>query len=565
MPPKVGNGCQSLHIHLSTSPQDTMVYSLWLLAGATGAATHLFVYRSGEWDLKSTRLVKGYTLLSIIALYIDRSNVMARVGISVSPNWAIAVIVCHMLGIYISMLFYRAFWHRLSGFPGPVLARLSNFYVTALSAKRLHLYEEVEKLHQQYGDYVRLGPTELSISDPQAAKALYSGQAKVSKGPWYTVLEPRVSLLMSRDKKEHARRRKVWDQGFSSKALRDYEPRVSHYTEQLLAAIGERVGGPMDMASWFNYYSLDVMGDLSFGKPFNMLIDGQDTYFSKQQHADMKTIGLFSHLTWLFPFFKRIPVVNAEYVRFWGWVGEQVEERIKNPPECPDVFSWILDAFEKGPKREQDLIDLHGDAHLIIIAGSDTTAATLTNLFFHLAVDQTWQRKLQEELDRLPDLSQETLAGLKILEALINETLRLHPVVPSGLQRLTPPEGIHIGERYIPGNVIVCMPLHTSYRDARSFTRPKEFLPERWTTQPELVKDPSVFNPFSIGPYSCVGKQLGLMELRRVAVEILTRYDVSFAKGQTVQDFLESKRDTFTLVTGPLKLVFAERSKSGSI
>jgi cytochrome P450 len=64
-----------------------------------------------------------------------------------------------------------------------------------------------------------IGPTELSITDPLAVKALYSSAAKVSKGPWYTVLEPKVSLQMVRDKKEHARRRKVWDQGFSSKGM----------------------------------------------------------------------------------------------------------------------------------------------------------------------------------------------------------------------------------------------------------------------------------------------------------------------------------------------------------
>ncbi|RAQ58915.1 cytochrome P450 oxidoreductase [Aspergillus flavus] len=533
--------------------------TLWILAFSSGVATHLLLYRSGEWDIKAPSIVKIYTLLGATLVYLERADLLDGFPVSTRPKWGIAVILYHIFGVYASMLFYRAFWHRLCGFPGPFLARLSNFYVTSLSAKRLHLYEEVQKLHQQYGDYVRLGPTELSIADPQAVKALYSGQAKVTKGPWYTVLEPRVSLQMSRDKKEHARRRKVWDQGFSSKALRDYEPRVSHYAKQLLEAVRKNVGKPMDMAKWFNYYSFDVMGDLSFGKSFNMLAGGQDTYFSTQLHADMKSIGLFSHLTWLFPFFKRIPILNKDYLKFWDWVGGRVEERIKNEPDRPDVFSWILDAFQNGPKTKQDHLDLHGDAYLIIVAGSDTTAATLTNLFFHLAADHTWQAKLQEELDALPDLTQEKVTGVKLLDALINETLRLHPAVPSGTQRLTPPEGLQIGDKYIPGDVMVCIPTHTLFRDERAFVRPDEFLPQRWMTQPELVKDASVFIPFNAGPYSCVGKQLALMELRRVTAEILTRYDVEFAQGQTTEDFLDGKRDTFTLVTAPLKLVFRER------
>lgn len=112
-------------------------------------------------------------------------------------------------------------------------------------------------------------------------------------------------------------------------ALRDYEPRVSHYTEQLIGVIETRIGKPMDVSRWFNYYSFDVMGDLSFGKSFNMLVDGKDAYILKQLHADMKMIGLFSHLIWLFPFFKRIPGINADYLNFWKWVDTQVEDRIE--------------------------------------------------------------------------------------------------------------------------------------------------------------------------------------------------------------------------------------------
>ncbi|KAL3483753.1 cytochrome P450 monooxygenase [Aspergillus germanicus] len=538
--------------------------ALSTLAAASGACAHLLVFRRGEWDVHSPRIFVGYASLTLIAFYLERTSILSNLGVAIQPPWAFRAVGYHVLGIYLSMLIYRAFWHRLSSFPGPFLARLSNFYVTALSAKKLHLHEEVERLHQRYGDYVRLGPTELSIADPEAVKALYSAQAKVSKGPWYTVLEPRVSLQMTRDKKEHARRRKVWDQGFSSKSLRDYEPRVSLYTSQLVNAISKNVGKPMNMAKWFNYYSFDVMGDLAFGKSFNMLIDGKDTYFSLQLHEDMKAIGLFSHLTWLFPFFKRVPLINGDYLKFWAWVGEQVDRRIKNRPKIPDVFTSILDAYEKGPRSPQDWLDLHGDAYLIIVAGSDTTAATLTNLFFHLATDPIWQTKLQAELDALPELSQEQLTKAKLLDALINETLRLHPAVPSGTQRTTPPEGLQVGDRYIPGDVMVCVPTHTLFRDERVFAQPQEFLPERWTTRPELVKEPSAFIPFNAGPYSCVGKQLALMELRLVAAEILTRYDVRLAEGQRANVFLEGCHDTFTLATAPLELVFEERKSASA-
>lgn len=61
------------------------------------------------------------------------------------------------------------------------------------------------------------GPRELSIANPEAVKAIYGTQSPTTKGPWYTLLEPRVPVFMARDKQEHARRRKVWDQGFTTK------------------------------------------------------------------------------------------------------------------------------------------------------------------------------------------------------------------------------------------------------------------------------------------------------------------------------------------------------------
>lgn len=95
---------------------------------------------------------------------------------------------------------------------------------------------------------------------------------------------------------------------------------------------------------------------------------------------------------------------------------------------------------------------------------SDTTAATLTNIFFHLVSDQASYEKLQAELDALSDLSHDKLRDIKLLDAAINETLRLHPAVPSGTQRLSPPEGMTIGGRYIPGDVMLCIPSHALFR-----------------------------------------------------------------------------------------------------
>lgn len=88
----------------------------------------------------------------------------------------------------------------------------------------------------------------------------------------------------------------------------------------------------------------------------------------------------------------------------------------------------------------------------MIVAGSDTTAATLTHIFYHLALDSTLVTKLRNEL-------RTTAPGdSKFLAALINETLRLHPPVPSGVLRQTPASGLRFGDTFIPGGVTISMP-----------------------------------------------------------------------------------------------------------
>lgn len=95
---------------------------------------------------------------------------------------------------------------------------------------------------------------------------------------------------------------------------------------------------------------------------------------------------------------------------------------------------------------------------------SDTTSTTLSHLWFHLASDKALVQNLQNKIDALDELSDETISKIDLLDAAIYETLRLHPAVPSGLQRLTPQEGMMIGETFVPGNTIVQVPFYTMFR-----------------------------------------------------------------------------------------------------
>ena len=122
------------------------------------------------------------------------------------------------------------------------------------------------------------------------------------------------------------------------------------------------------------------------------------------------------------------------------------------------MLNWLL---WQGRKFPTIIKSLATKPRLNIIRA--TTASTLTHLFYELVSNPNQLDKLRDELTPYFDsecngLNIQKLQGLEQLNAVINETLRLYPSLPTRLQRLTPPEGIEIGETYIPGNITVWCP-----------------------------------------------------------------------------------------------------------
>lgn len=92
-----------------------------------------------------------------------------------------------------------------------------------------------------------------------------------------------------------------------------------------------------------------------------------------------------------------------------------------------------------------------------------------------------------------------------------------------------------------------------------SFVQPNEFIPERWYSKPELVLNRRAFNPFSIGRYTCVGKELAIAELRFVTTLLVSQYDIGFAPGEDGERCWREMKDQFTAAPGRLDMVFKLR------
>jgi cytochrome P450 len=253
----------------------------------------------------------------------------------------------------------------------------------------------------------------------------------------------------------------------TSIALRNYESRVNKHTDELIRQISSFSGRELNATKWFNYYSFDVMGDLSFGKSFNMLTKGEEHYAIKLLHENTRPVGILSPIPWFLLICTKIPFAMDEIKRFLSYSEQCVEERKMMKVSEPDIMSYILEAEPTFSDSRKEHLLLVGDSRLIIVAGSDTSAAALTHIFYHLAKDPSQVQKVRAELKNVPsgnEFSIQALQGLHHLNGVINEALRLHPPVPGGVYRDSPKEGFQVGDRFVPGEVTILTPTYSIHR-----------------------------------------------------------------------------------------------------
>jgi hypothetical protein len=124
-------------------------------AFVSGVLLHVALYQRGEWDLAIPKVLGVYVAVTVGAVVWD--TLYTKDSLTHTINAVLWLEATHFAGIAVNMTVYRLCFHRLRSFPGPLWARLTNGYHTMLSAKNLCLYEEVQNLHRQYGDFVRIG------------------------------------------------------------------------------------------------------------------------------------------------------------------------------------------------------------------------------------------------------------------------------------------------------------------------------------------------------------------------------------------------------------------------
>ncbi|CAG8952495.1 hypothetical protein HYFRA_00001242 [Hymenoscyphus fraxineus] len=534
------------------------------VAGAAlGGASHLGYFIDGEHHKNGPKYV--ISALTIPAfLFLGFVRTLGQNAIVEAARATSVAVLSYAGALFLSMAIYRVFFHRLRNFPGPLPLKVTKFAHLYNLMKEEHGprdFEFRDKLHKEFGEFVRIGPNELSISAPESLVKILGPGSKCSKGEYYDdIAVGSVSLHYVRSKELHGLRRKIWDRAFNSKALRGYEGRMLKYADQLMEQFRSHKGKPINAADWFAFYSFDIMGDMAFGAPYDMLLDGKPNPMATIVQQGSVILGPLGPIPWLLPILNAIPGA-AKSIKVW------VRSNIsKYEPESPDLFTYLLEAEKIGSHPiHKDPKWLVGDSTLVIGAGTDTTTITFSYLFYYLCRYPEIQEKVYQELKEYYHPGTEAefrdLANAPYLNGVIMEVLRLNPPVPGGILRKTPSEGITVGDTFIPGGVTVSAPLWTVGRLESCYEKPTEFIPERWSSKPEMIRNKNAFASFSLGPMACVGRQFAMMELRNLTSRILSEFKVNFAPGEDGHAIMHEWHESFTMHVDSLMLQFKQRDE----
>jgi cytochrome P450 len=412
--------------------------------------------------------------------------------------------------------------------PGPFYARLTNLplKMAVITGRRTFL---VHELHQKYGPVVRVSPSEVSIVDAEACRTIHKAGSGFPKSPYYArfIDKPVPTLFAMMGSKEHSERRRVFARAFSKTEIRStWETMVKETIELALDKIaGDLKNGKADIMKWLLFMATDVSGQLMFGESFHTLENGEvNNYMKTLQMAgkggiiseELPLVGFLGYHSPI-PAIRDVFRANAKQTS----LGEEaIENGIQNGTNKRSIFTQL----DEG-SGTLNRLDLSAEAGNFILAGTDTTAFTLTCLLWAVLRHDSLRVAIEEEVSGLPDdFNDADVEALPLVGATINETLRLYGPAAGSLPRIVKQGGAELGGYYIPEGVTVSTQAFTLHRNEDYWPDAKRFDPSRWLGNSNKEAAKMAFAPFGTGPRVCIGIHLAQMEMRYTIALFFRRF-----------------------------------------
>jgi cytochrome P450 len=349
------------------------------------------------------------------------------------------------------------------------------------------------------------------VSDPAAIKTVFAGDPDVfHAGEGNAILEPLVgrSSVLLLDGPDHVRHRRLLLPPFHGERMHRYAERIAEIARREVARWP--LGAPVALRPRMQAITLEVIIRLVFGIKEAERLERLRTLLQRALDMASRPVPLFLMLwrpprqqTWG-PWARfREAIAHVDAVLF-----EEIARRRGGAASAgrDDILSLLLEARGESGEALTDA-ELRDELMTLLVAGHETTATALAWTFERLLRAPEALVRVQAEVPQ---------GGGPYLEAVIKETLRLRPIIPVLVRRLTAP--VVLQGRALPAGANVAVCVYLVQRRADVYPNPAAFRPERFL---ERAADPSAWIPFGGGTRRCLGMSFALQEMKVVIATVL--------------------------------------------
>ncbi|KAL1841739.1 hypothetical protein VTJ49DRAFT_6653 [Mycothermus thermophilus] len=499
------------------------------------------------------------------------------INLDLTPGgWALVVSTTTLLAYILSSLLA---WYRLRHFPGPFLASFSHLWLARAfwSGRACETFVEAEARHggggrrpprtpgtglgvgtgvMFDGSTIRIGPNELMTSDVEVIRRASAARGGYGRSRWYKMSSPdphHEGMFSTLDGAVHDRLKAQTAAGYAGRDNPFLEKDMDYVVGILVEKIktkyavrggeeeGERSKPFLDLATITQYFTLDSIAKLAFGEEFGLVREERDIHGH---------LAMLHEVTPVLTTVAAVPLLR-------DIMGSKLVLRLFGPKPTDKKglgrlmgtgIPIVAKRFAPGAPEKQDMLGSfmrHGmtqkecevEALMQIVAGSDTTATAIRcALLFLMSAPRTCLA-LQAEIDEgiragriSSPITNAEANDLPYLQAVIYETLRLHPPFAGVPFKVVPPGGDTIDGKHVPGGTLIAPNFWTTGRNVTVFGPDADvFRPERWLSveEEERAEMRRVAElAFGYGRWGCAGKMIAFLELNKVLVELVRRFDM---------------------------------------
>ncbi|KAH7099905.1 cytochrome P450 [Auriculariales sp. MPI-PUGE-AT-0066] len=423
-----------------------------------------------------------------------------------------------------------------------------------------------------YGGIVRspgpFGSYLLSVTDRRAVQHILSSQ-NCYDFPKPDGVRAFFDLLLGRsviwaEGEQHVHQRRTLAPAFTQQALRDMTPIIfdcankvaARWAHILETSPSERK--VIDVQLWANRMSLDAIGLAGFNHDFESLTSQEPTPLAKALGAFTNSTAspnpfvtfAIQTLTFRMPAVLKLPSKRNRTIQAARRKLNEATRAIwhdlksSNGSESSKTILGVLRRASANQNLSDDLVA--AEMLTLVFGGYETTSCTLSWVLYELARHPAVQSQLRAELNThaaAEPTFEDFQHKLPFLDAVVNETLRLHPAIldphrQSAVDSYLPlSNGEHV---FVPSGVVLHIPICAMQRDPAVWGPDAEtFRPSRWLNGVTEESDRrSELLAFGAGPRMCIGKHFAMLEIKAAVSTLIRQFVLAPAPGMPIEEFV---------------------------